>query len=88
LIEGEGNCWFRGLALIVLPVIGRDGAKPRQPPAQDTMQQIPVHMRNQELKNKDLQKLLETHSKKMINVRKETKNIKDNWRRMAKLKEV
>jgi len=37
-------------------------------------------MRNQKCKNKDLQKLLETHSKKMINVRKEKKNIKDNLR--------
>jgi hypothetical protein len=44
-------------------------------------------MRNQEYESKDLQTLPETHSKKMINVRKETKNIKDKWKRMAKVKE-
>jgi hypothetical protein len=62
----------------------RDAAKPSPPPPrQDKLDQNPVHMRNQECKNKDLQKLPGTHSKKMINVRKEKKNIKDNWRRIA-----
>jgi hypothetical protein len=45
-------------------------------------------MRNQEYESKDMQKLPENNSKKMINVRKETKNINDIWRRMAKVKEV
>ena len=33
--EGEGDCWFRGFVLIVLPVKRRDGAKPRTPPHPD-----------------------------------------------------
>jgi hypothetical protein len=82
--EGGVVYWFLRLVLVVLPVIRRDRAKHRDPRQQDKLDQIFVHMRNQECESKGLQKHLETHSKKMINVRKETKNIKDNWRRLAK----
>ena len=34
--EREGDCWFRGCVLIVLPVIRRDGAKPSPPTADKT----------------------------------------------------
>jgi hypothetical protein len=38
-----------------------------------------------EMRKKSLTETSRTHSKKMINVRKETNNIKANWRRLARL---
>jgi hypothetical protein len=74
---GEGACWFPGLILMVILVIGGVELNSDPPSEQDKLDQILAHMRNQECERKAIQKCLETHSQEMTNVIKETKEVKE-----------
>jgi hypothetical protein len=59
--EGEGACWFLGLILMVILVIGGVEPNPGPHSEQDKLDKILANLRNQEFESKATQKLFEIH---------------------------
>jgi hypothetical protein len=60
MVDGR-QCWFVGLVIMVLLVVGRVELNPGPTVEQEKIDQILTHVRNQEKESKVIKQLLESH---------------------------